>query len=86
MQFGVPFKGLGCRCVPQLLMHAVARHVAIEAGWRLQTFLRLQRFFSTKDIIRLYKAQVLSLMESSKPGLRHAAPSVLQRVGRVQRR
>ena len=36
--------------------------------------------------MRLYKAQVLSFMESSTPGLYHAAPSTLERVDRVQRR
>ena len=60
--------------------------VAIEGGWRLQTLLRSRRFFSTKELINLYKAQVLSYMESSTPGLYHAAPSVLGRVDRVQRR
>ena len=36
--------------------------------------------------MRLYKAQVLSYLESSTPGLLHAAPSVLDKVDRVQRR
>ena len=86
LHFGETFKVLGCLFDPQLLMHAAARHVAIEGGWRLQTLLRSRRFFSTKELIHLYKAQVLSYMESSTPGLYHAAPSVLGRVDRVQRR
>ena len=86
LQFGETFKVLGCLFDPRLLMHAAARHVAIEGGWRRQTLLRSRRFFSTKEFIHLYNAQVLSFMESSTPGLYHAVPSVLERVDRVQRR
>ena len=34
----------------------------------------------------MYKAQVLSYIESGTPALYHAAPSVLDRIDRVQRR
>ena len=44
------------------------------------------RFFSIPEIFVLYKAQVLSYIESRTPGLYHAAPSVLDRIDRVQRR
>ncbi len=86
LHFGENFKVLGCLFDPQLLMHAAARHVATEAGWRLQTLLRSRRFFTRPELVRIYKAQVLSFIESSTPGLYHAAPSVLERVDRVQRR
>ena len=86
LQFGENFKVLGCVFDTQLQMHAAARHVATEAGWRLQTLLRSRRFFSPKEIVHLYKAQVLSFIESSTPGLYHAAPSTLERIDRVQRR
>ena len=67
-------------------MHAAARHVATEAGWRLRALLRSRWYFTTPEPMRLYKAQVLSFIESSTPGLYHAAPSTLERVDRVQRR
>ena len=80
------FKILGVLFDAQLLMHTAARHVATEAGWRLQQLLKGRRFFTTPELMHLYKAQVLSFVESSTPGLYHAAPTVLDRVDRVQRR
>ncbi len=84
--FGEDYKLLGVVFDTSLLMHRAAREVATEAGWRLQTLLRVRRFFSTPELFRLYKTQVLSYMESGTPALYHAAPSVLDRVDRVQRR
>ena len=84
--FGEHFKVLGCVFDCQLNMHEAARVVATEAGWRLETLLRTSRFFTCKETVHLYKAQVLSFIESRTPGLYHAAPSVLLRIDRVQRR
>ena len=83
---GDNFKLLGMVFDPQLLMHHAAREVATEAGWRLQTLLKVRRFFTTPEIFRMYKAQVLSFVESGTPALFHAARSVLDPVDRVQRR
>ena len=81
---GENFKILGCVFDPQLRMLAAARHVATEAGWRLKTLLRSRKFFTTPELVRLYKAQILSYLESSTPALYHAAASVLAWVDRVQ--
>ncbi len=86
LRFGQTFKVLGCVFGPQLHMHAAAKHVATEAGWRLQTLLRSRRFFTHSELVHLYEAQVLSFIESSTPGLYQAAPSALERVDRVRRR
>ena len=83
---GEDFKLLGVVFDSALLMHHAAREVATEAGWRLQTLLKVRRFFTTPELFRMYKAQVLSNAESGTPALYHAAPSVLDRVDRVQRR
>ena len=48
--------------------------------------LKVRRFFSTPELFRLYKVQVLLFLESCTPALYHAAPSVLDRIDRVQRR
>jgi hypothetical protein len=48
--------------------------------------MKAQRFFTTPEIYRMYKTQILSYLERSTPGLYHAAASVLDRVDRVQRR
>ena len=62
------------------------RQVATEAGWRLQQLLKARRYFTTPELVHLYKAQVLLYLENSTPGTYHAAVSVLDRVDRVQRR
>ena len=80
------FKILGVLFDSRLLMHSAARQVATEAGWRLQQLLKARRYLSTLELVHLYKAQVLSYMESSTPGIYHAAPTVLDSVDRVQRR
>jgi hypothetical protein len=67
-------------------MLAAAKHVATAAGWRLKVLLRSRRFFTTPELVRLYKAQVLSFVESSTPALFHAAPSTLAWIDRVQAR
>ena len=81
--YGDNFKVLGVVFDPALLMHDAARAVATEAGWRLQTLLTVRRFFTTPEVFRMYKAQVLSYIESGTPALYHAAPSVLDRIDRV---
>ncbi len=86
LHHGDNFKVLGCLFDSQLRMLEAARHVATEAGWRLKNLLRVKRFFTTPEVVRLYKAQILSYVESSTPALYHAAPSTLDRIDRVQRR
>ena len=48
--------------------------------------LRCRRFYTTPELVKLYKSQVLSYIESRTPALHHAAPSVLDSIDRVQRR
>ena len=86
LHYGENFKVLGCVFDSQLLMHAAARHVATEAGWRLKVLLRSKRYFTTPELVRLYKAQILSFVESSTSALYHAAASTLSRIDRVQDR
>ena len=83
---GEEFKILGVVFDSALRMHVAARHIATEAGWRLQTLLRARSHFSTPEIVHLYKAQVLSFIESSTPGIYHASVSVLGAIDRVQDR
>ena len=83
---GPNFRLLGVTFDPQLLMHDGTRKIAVEAGWRLQAILRPRRFFTTPELVRLYKALVVSYVESGTPAYYHAAPSVLDCINRVQRR
>ena len=83
---GDDFKILGVVFDGALRMGAAARAIATEAGWRLQRLLKARRYFTTPELVRLYKAQILSYIESSTPGIYHAAASVLSCVDRVQGR
>ena len=83
---GNDFRILGVDFDPQLLMRKGARKIATEAGWRLKAILRAKRFFSTPELVRLYKAHVLSFIESGTPGYFHASASNLDCIDRVQRR
>ncbi len=83
---GEDFKLLGIIFDTKLLMHKGARKVATDAGWRLRAILRVRRYFTTPELVRLYKSLVLSFVESGLAGYFHAATSVLECVDRVQRR
>ena len=61
---GENFTILGIEFDTGLLMHNAARNVAVEAGWRLKTLLRTRRFHTKSELIKLYKSQILSLIES----------------------
>ena len=80
------FRLLGVVFDPQLLMHKGVRKIAVEAGWRLSALLRPRKFFSTPELMRLYKAHVLSHIESGTAGYFHASASVLSSLDSVQRR
>ena len=67
-----------------LNMGAAARAIATKAGWRLQRLLKARRYFTIPEMVHLYKAQILSYVESSTPGVYHAAVSVLSSVDRIQ--
>ena len=52
----------------------------------MKAILRRQRYFSTPELVRLYKAHVLSYIESGTPGFFHAAASNLDCIEKIQRR
>ena len=84
--FGDDFKILGVLFDCKLTMAAAAQEVAKEAGWKVKSLLRCRKFYNQRELVKLYKAQVLSFIESRTPALHHAAPSVLDAIDRVQRR
>ena len=71
---------------PKLRMQDAIHKIAVDAGWRLQQLMRSRRFHDRSALVRLYKAQVLSFVEAATPAIAHAAPSLLDRVDRIQRR
>ena len=83
---GAEFRLLGVIFDAQLLMHKGVRKIATEAGWRLKTILRSRSYFTTPELMKLYKAHVLSYIESWVPGYFHASASILANIDRVQSR
>ena len=65
-------------------MHSGVRKIAVEAGWRLMAILRARSYFTTPELFRLYKANVLSYIESGVAGYFHACDSTLDSVDRIQ--
>ena len=84
--FGEDFKILGVLFDCQLQMGSAAREISKEAGWKVKALLRCRKFYPQRELVKLYKAQVLSFIESRTPAIHHAAPSVLDTIDRVQRR
>ena len=84
--FGEDFKILGVLFDGKLTMCSAAHEIATEAGWKVKSILRCRRFYSQRELMKLYKAQVLSFIESRTSAIHHAAPSVLDKIDRVQRR
>ena len=83
---GGNFKILGVTYDTALVMHDACRELAVEAGWRLKSLIRSRKFHTTKEMFRLYKAEILSFIESRTAGIHHAAVSNLACIDRVQRR
>ncbi len=84
--FGEDFKILGVIFDCQLTMRSAAVEISKEAGWKVKSLLRCRRFYTQRELVKLYKAQVLSYIESKTAAIHHAAPSVLDAIDRVQRR
>ena len=80
------FRILGCEFDCKLLMHEAVHSISAEAGWRLRSLLRSQRYFNTSRLVLLYKSLVLSYIESLTPAIYHAADSVLGKIDRIQDR
>ena len=83
---GENFTILGTEFDVGLRMHDAAHKVSTEAGWRLKTLLRTRRHHTVKEMVTLYKSQVMAYVESRTVGLHHACPTTLLCVDRVQRR
>ena len=83
---GGNFKLLGVEFDPKLLIHDAARTAVHECSWKLKTQLRTQRFFTTRELVRNYKAHILSYLEYRTAGISHAASSVLAPVDQIQAR
>jgi hypothetical protein len=83
---GGMFRLLGVSFDGELTMADAVAEVVTEAGWKLRTLLRTQRYYTDADLIVLYKSHVLSYLEYRTPAVYHATRSVLDKLDEVQRR
>jgi hypothetical protein len=83
---GDDFKLLGVTFDSELFMARAVSEVVIAASWRLTSLLRTRRYYSVNDLMKLYKSQILSLVEHRTPAIHHATSVVLRPLDNVQGR
>jgi len=83
---GESFKIMGILWDTKLTMLAECQEVAARAGWKLKTLLRTRRFYTTSELVILYKSHVLPVLEFPTPAVFHAASSVFELLDKVQGR
>jgi len=83
---GDEFKVLGVLFDCQLTMTSAVDEVVTSAGWKMRTLLRTRRFYTSAEMVSLYKANVLPYLEYRTPAIYHGLRDVLARLDRVQTR
>ena len=83
---GGPAKLLGIEFDCKLVMSIASHKCATKAAWKTRSLLRVRRFYSTNDLVMLYKSHVLSFIEYRTSGLHFASTSVLNQIDDVQSR
>ena len=74
---GGNFRLLGICFDPKLLMGDAVHECVAACLWKIQRILRAKRFYSTAELIGLYKAHILSYIEYRTPAIAHVAATVL---------
>ena len=80
------FRILGCIFDCKLIMHDCVHETVLSANWKMRMLLRTHRFYTSRDMINLYKAHILSYIEYRTPVLLHASHSVLIPLDMIQNR
>ena len=83
---GGPFTFLGVSFDEGLTMAGALHSLVHEASWKLASILRTSRYFSTPELIGLYKSKLLSYIEYRTPAIYHACTSHLAPLDQIQRR
>ena len=83
---GEEFVLLGIHFDCKLLMHKCVSECVTSCGWKLESILRPRRFFSTGELVQLFKSHILSFIEYRTPGVYHASPSVLLPIDKMLQR
>ena len=80
------FRLLGATYDARLTMKTCVDELVHDASWKVTSVLRGRTYQTRVELIAVYKAKVLSYIESRTPALYHAADTVLARLDAVQRR
>ena len=80
--FKIPGVVYDCR----LTMQSTCEKLASDCEWKLKMMLRSRQFHNTAQMVRLYKAQLLSFVEYRTAAVYHATKEHLAVVDRVQER
>ena len=80
------FKLLGATFDTRLTMKSCVDELVHEASWRLTSVLRGRTYQTTAELVAVYKAKVLSYVETRTPAVYHASDSVLKRIDALQHR
>ena len=67
----------------KLTMLKETKDVAKRAEWKLKALLRTRRFFSTQELVTLYKCHVLLVLEFPTPAVYHASSTMLEHLDKV---
>ncbi len=81
---GPDFKILGILFDCGLTMAAALHELVGECRWKIRALQRTNRFHSVREMIDLYKAQILSFIEYRTPGIYHACDSHLRVLDQLQ--
>ena len=74
---GGPVKLLGIEFDNKLTMSTATHKCATSAALKAKALLRARRFYSTADLVMLYKSHILSFIEYRTAGIHFASTSVL---------
>ena len=83
---GPAFKNMGILFDPGLYMENSIESLRSKVNWKLRTLLRTSRFFTTAEIVHLYKARILSFIEYRTAAVYHGTSTSLVRIDEVQNR
>ena len=80
---GKNFKLLGPVFDPKLLMHPAVKKMVSKARPKMIALLRTKRYYSTRDMIKQFKAHLLCVLESCNAAIYHASDTALAPLNRV---
>ena len=81
---GNGFTLLGVDFDTKLLMTSTVHNLVKDCRWKVKAILRTGRFNTGADLVNLYKAQALSLIEYRTAAIYHACSSSLEELQHVQ--